>query len=425
MSVAEVMEGKFSLPFEPEYERDLDTVLLGIQDSADPRWWNGINRMVDALPDYSRVMLLLPPDDRSPTPAAQNDLLRKLAGRSRQGIIVRSPQEYWIQDLGEGTAGLILLGGNGLGDRQIFHQMGLATAWHYLPLEGGNIQLARNHRGQRIVFIGEKEHELAGRELARRRIVDPERITIESYRHTFSADRVMILPVCDRELHIDQSVLFLRDGLAAVEVFDPLTAAEQRLVEVCWSEMRTAGAGERRKREAFGPEYRGPTKALVQIEGEPGRFRETTATTELTDGEAAILARFRKQRPDMFDLLYRAGVEHTRIRTERILQDLGFDVLRLKTTVWHHLNRQSYVNGMAYRDRATGRASVLLPVYHEPGENPKAVDLHSLRGENRANRDILVRAGLNVRPVQSVFRMGGNLHCMMYQLPAATPDRGS
>ena len=416
LSFSAVLSGQFSLPFQPEYDRGMESVLLAIHYANDRQWTEAVGRIIDALPGYSRVFLMLPSTGASPI-AGELELRRKISNRPIIGTILYGPQHCWVQDLGEGSDDTFLLGWNGKEIAPVLHQMGLKTVRHYLPLEGGNVQMARNRNGKRFVFIGPKERDLAFGHLSRLGVRNPLQFLQESYLQTFQADEMVTLPVGDRSLHIDQSVLFLRDGLAVVEEFPELSEDEESLVRECRQAMVSNAVGELQLHAVFGSAYTGRTRKVVW-QADTGACVETTQTMELTKGAADVLAQFQSRRPDMFDLLYRDGGNSNRLLTENILTEHGFDIVRLKTSVWHHVNRQSYVNAMAYRDQRDGRPSVMLPVYHHPGGSPDAVDVRNLRGMNLINRQILESHGFNVVPVQSVVRLGGNLHCMMYQLPS-------
>jgi hypothetical protein len=236
---------------------------------------------------------------------------------------------------------------------------------------------------------------------------------MDEYRITLGADRVVVLPNMETE-HIDQMAVFLGDGLVAMEALPELNReARHSVIEYMVERANLPAVAMRERIGLFPGNYNGETR---EIRTTGGVYREVLPSDWMTVYEASLYRRLMWEHPSLFDSIYSYRHEQHRRKFARILEREGFSVLELKTTVWHHVNCMSFVNGQAFRNRITGRPSILLPVYHLPGQHPDAFSAEKLSGVNAENVRILEQAGLDVIPVRSVFRKGGNLHCMVYNL---------
>jgi hypothetical protein len=404
------------IEFRPEYDRGLARVLVGATGPAGSQLMLAGIRILEGLPEYSQITLLTSFEDpgKKGAGSAVAELVERRPSLADRLKLLRGVGPSWIQDFGEG-----------LGNRLVFSSSFYDGAWenelatagfdvfrHELPVTGGNIQLARSRDGTKILFIG--SNEFSGIAW----ITD----ILESYRATFGADRVVILPTLETE-HIDQTTMFLANGVVAMEDLPPVNRADRHMViRYLVDRANSDQRGDRRQIPLFPRGYAGDTRSIRLTRIDPGSASaiiwEVMPTEWMSRDEAALFRIQTVRNPAFYDHLYSYQQNRNHQRLAAILEREGFTVLRLKTSVWHHFNCMHYVNGQAFRNLLTGEASVLLPVFPAPrlGMIPEVVDPQNLSGLNAENAEILRSAGFNVVPVQSVFKQGGNLHCMIYNL---------
>lgn len=419
MSLNDVLSGRWTTAFVPEYDRRLDRVLLSIHGFGEKEWLKTNLDALSRMPSYTQVLLLVPRWTRKPE---LEYLHRRLAARPRSALRLDEDRiaqgylpEMWAQDLGEETADGFFLGRKGRASLPGLAALGIRAHKHVLPLDGGNVQLARNRNGRRIVFVGSEEFEGA---VGRVREVGgkghPASLARTAYRMTFDADEVIVLPNLP-SAHIDQAVLFLKDGVVATEALPEPTDEERHLLVnflVEWVNASSTGPAERIK--LFAKDYLGQTRRVTSGGAQRPRS-EVIPTLYMSAEQQEIFLRYRAECPQLYDLVFSDERRRNRVWIERRLVSAGFDVIRLRTSVWHDYNCQNYVNAMPFRNRLTGRSSVMLPVYRYPGAVGENVDANGLRGLNLENVEILKAHGFEVIPVPSHIRKGGNLHCSIYQ----------
>ena len=294
-------------------------------------------------------------------------------------------------------------------------ELGIPAHRHFLPLDGGNVQLARNRAGRRFVVLGSEEFScgvdtLPDSDSAGSRFDQ----TREAYRRTFGADEVLVLPNL-AHAHIDQTVFFVADGVAVTEIMPEPTDADRRLMvnfQVEWA--NASSSGTTFKVALYPAGYSGETRHVTS-NWTTGTHGEAIPELFMTAEQREVFLRYQAVCPHLNDLVHTDRVRKNRVATERLLVDRGFEIVHLKTSVWHEFNCQNYVNAMPFRNRETGRPGVLLPVYRHPGAPSEPVDLDDLRGLNRENVGILRAHGFDVVAVPSHVQLGGNLHCSILQ----------
>ena len=410
----EVLSGKLKTPFQPEYDRHLDRVMMSVHNIADKEWSEVNFRSLDLLPNYSSVVLLVHNKCSAATLERSQAAIATRIGTGSK--IVRSAiLERWAQDIGEGGAEGFMLGAKGGEVLGSLVELGIPAHRHFLPLDGGNVQLARNRSGRRFVVLGSSEFNRSvdlfldnqwgaqSRESAR-----------EAYLKTFGGEDLIVLPNL-LEAHIDQSVLFLGDGLVATETMPEPVGDERRMFinfKAEWANASSSGATS--PVSLYTAEYKGDTRR-VTYNATKSVFGEVVPTQFMTAEQKEVFQRYQLRCPHLYDLVHADQIRFNRLAIERLLVERGFEIVRLKTSVWHELNCQNFVNGMAFRNRETGRPSVLLPVYRRPGAVGQAVDTANLQGLNLENAEILKARGFDVIPVPSHLGLGGNLHCSILQ----------
>ena len=107
---------------------------------------------IGALPTYTQISLF----SHHPAILPKGDVL-SIFGPSSKLRIFHNLTHPWTQDLGEGTAERFLLGMKGILHRVPLQNLDIPMEEHFLPLDGGNVQLARNREGEKIVFLGGSE----------------------------------------------------------------------------------------------------------------------------------------------------------------------------------------------------------------------------------------------------------------------------
>jgi hypothetical protein len=91
-----------------------------------------------------------------------------------------------------------------------------------------------------------------------------------------------------------------------------------------------------------------------------------------------------------------------------LLTDLGYRLVPIDTPVDHVLGHRHFVNAIAYRDRRTERATVLLPIFNGPDGLPSRDEPFS------TNRRRLEEAGFDVVGVPTTAdRLYGGIHCLI------------
>ena len=415
VSVEDVMSGRVTTAFKPEYDRGLENVLLSLHSVADRAWMETNLRAVALLPLYTSVLMIVPKSCTPEQLSGVQSVIDQHPGKGGSRMVTCAFAEQWAQDVGEGSMESFMIGGKGRRIAGQLAELGVQARLHYLPLDGGNIHLARNAEGRRFVMVGSEEYEAALGEFEGRETVEGARVIVrDSYRKTFGADELLVLPNLPGA-HIDQVVLCLRDGVVATEVLPDAGASERRLFVnflAEWANAESIGLTE--PIELYPAEYRGDTRR-VTFDSRDGRSTEVPLTRYMTKEQKEIFLRYRSDCPHLNDLLYTSEYRRNRLSIERILIEKGFEIVHLRTSVWHTLNRQTYVNAVPYRDAETGRPAVLLPVYRNPGTPEQSIDLSDLRGLNYENTEYLRALGYDVVPVPSHVQLGGNLHCSLFQ----------
>lgn len=397
--------------FVPEYERHLDRVVLTVGSSSSSVGPVEARRIIAALPTYTQISLF----SHHPAILPKGDVL-SIFGPSSKLRIFHNLTHPWTQDLGEGTAERFLLGMKGILHRVPLQNLDIPMEEHFLPLDGGNVQLARNREGEKIVFLGGSEFRETEGFMVAAGITNANAHTRRMYRETFDADKVVVLPNWEAE-HIDQSVLLVGDGQAVTEALPEMSADEFWLVLQYQSKLAgIAHHGDNVRVPLYAPDYEGTTRILSPRQRDRrSRPTEQVPSQWMSPAQVLLFVKYRTEVPHFNDLLLNWRHTEQRHRTEALLEANGFKITRLKTTIWHQLNCMHFVNAMPFRNRETGETELLFPVYHLPGDSPDDFNPTRLRKQNRDNVITLESIGLGVRPVQSVFGTGGNLHCMIYQ----------
>lgn len=418
----QVLQGALRLPFVPEYDRSMDRVLLAVERNGLAEDMAAKLGILQALPAYSEV-LLLRDEALNGAPlwkrlgvegAPEVPSLKLLENRARWF----DPESgtAWMQDLGEGAGGVMFLGVKGREHRESLLRLGVRAIEHPLPLDGGNVSLARNRSGQKIVFIGEREFQNARKALVKDGVSANDDLVRDAYRLTFSADRVVVMPTMGVD-HVDQTVLFLGDGRAVTERLPELSEPEVALVDDYERTLAQAPAGENMEYvDAFDEHYRGDTAEVVSRTH--AGVRQVIARNPQLLLPNSVAARYklnRSRRPDFQDLVYTREFEALRIETEKRLRDCDFEILHLETSIRARLNRQYYVNAMPFRDRATGKPTLLLPVYGTAGQSAPMSAEVSQSGLNQRNIARLEQMGYVVKTVPGQYLRGGSTHCSIYQ----------
>ena len=415
VTLDEVLAGRIAAGFQPEYDRNLDRVLLSVHSLTERAWLETNLRAMSLLPVYSSVLMVVPKWTQSTDLGRFEAIAKERGGASR---VVTSPlPEAWVQDIGEGSGDGFMLGFKGVTVAQSVARLGIQTYQHFLPLDGGNIHLARNRDGRRFVMVGSEEfgfgeHRVAEQPGAPQ--ADLRSLALDVYRRTFGADEVIVLPNLDG-VHIDQMVLCLGDGVVATEVLPEPTESDRHLLVnflVEWANAARVGATTRV--DLYAGDYRGDSRR-VAFNSRSGKSSELPLNRFMTAEQKQVFLRYRAECPHLYDLLYSDAHRRNRLAIERRLVEKGFEVVHLKTSVWHMHNCQTFVNAMPFRHRETGKPGVLMPVYGYAGAPEEAIDLDNLRGLNRENVETLRALGYEVIPVPSHVQLGGNLHCSIYQ----------
>ena len=419
LTVPQVLRGEIRLPFVPEYDRAMDRVLLAVERNGLAEDMAAKAGILRTLPAYTEVLLL------SDAPLGRGVFGRRSEEDSLRGRIIREGRVRWFdpesatawaQDVGEGVGNVMFVGVKGREHGDALQRLGVRAIRHVLPLDGGNVSLARNERGERIVFVGDRELENARSAFMREGFAASDARLLDAYRLSFGADKTVVLPTAPPD-HIDQNVLFVGDGRAVTESVPALSVRDQELLDGFLEILdRTSTDGPMEYVDAFDDSYAGDTRevrsesiARVHIE------RASIPRLLLPVAVARAFTDFRQRVPHLQDLLYTHEFNTLREETERRLVENGFTVTRLETTISARLNKQYYVNAMVYRDRDTGEPSLLLPAYPAAGRSEEGVDLQRLAGTNARNVAKLAALGFRVKSIPGQYLRGGSTHCSLYQ----------
>ncbi len=211
------------LNLEPEYENGLDRIIL----FYDPQRPGAVRTQIDLLnlvPDYTRATVVV--QHATDRLFLEQSLPRRVLERVDFVVPSHAGQSIWAQDYFEGDARVKLVpwgdSADWLGPDGQNH---VGEQFRSVPImfEGGNVILARNSRGESVLFVGANDY-IRTRGLFGKNKVD---LSVDEFadvvRSVSSVDDVVVLGFGRGGLiqqpplaHIDQLMLPLADGKAAV-----------------------------------------------------------------------------------------------------------------------------------------------------------------------------------------------------------------
>jgi hypothetical protein len=398
---------KIRVPFTPEYEKSLTTVILSFDsDTPAPQM-----ELIKCLPEYSRIIFFIRKDeDIDKVKDLLSDILSNdcidnctfIRTDKRQKIETdtKDSNEFlllnWMQDIGKGDRKSFFIPITHFSP-VIHHfdnlyvedlrQTGVNVIRLPVFFEGGNILLARNKEGRRYLFLGKKSLEISQELYGQLEVRYIEGYLKSFIKSIFSADEIMLMDEhtrlkSDFILHIDRAFMPLADGLIVVQVLShlpPQPALSSRQIKREWEEK------------------------IKQA-------KENRAAPE-------VIESLRKDY--QLDLLQLRLYDEAVAYQQKIQSDIktftkhGFDVLELETDIIHILRYQSFANCIVYHHKTTGEKSIILPFY------PDLTGQYLSEGLNKANKERLESLGYRVTPVrEKAYPKGGNSHCLINVLDA-------
>jgi len=208
---------------------------------------------------------------------------------------------------------------------------------------------------------------------------------ILEYGKTFGADTVLVLgnrQYSTHMFHLDQSVLLIGPGEAVVMDLSHLTDQD---IEVIAADFAANFSYMRGKREEWWENGLLTDEENIFLE----KFSELTDKNEVQ----FILHRSR----EMLEEIHSA------------LKEQGYTIHRFPQDPYQNLYYQSYANSIVYTDRITARKTILLPIF------PGTEGLYDREDElNRAAIIFFENLGLEVIPVINyTWAAGGNNNCLI------------
>ncbi len=404
-----IAKKKLRMPFTPEYEKSLNTVILSFDSAApEPQM-----ELIKCLPEYSRIIFFIRNDedidkvkdllsDILPVERINDCTFLRTDKRQNTATDTKDDNESlllnWMQDIGKGDRTSFFIPITHFSP-VIHHfdnlyvenlvQAGINVIRLPVFFEGGNLLLARNKKGRRYLFLGKKSLEVSQELYGQLEVQYLEGYLKSFIRSIFSADEILLMDdhtrlKSDFILHIDRAFMPLGDGLIAVQVLGalpPQPALSSGQMKRDW---------EKKIKQAEG------NKAAPHIiESLRKAYQQDLLRVRLYDESVAY------QKKIQSDI--KTFAKH------------GFEVVELKTDIIHILRFQSFANCIVYHHKTTGEKSIILPFY------PDQRGQFQSGGLNQANKETLESLGFRVTPVrEKAYPRGGNSHCLINVLD--TPE---
>jgi len=402
-----ISKQKIRIPFTPEYEKSLNTVILSFdRDAPEPQM-----ELIKCLPDYSRIIFFIRKDedidkvkdllsDILPNDRIDNCTFIRTDKRQKMETDTKDDNEFlllnWMQDIGKGdrTAFFIPLTHfspvihyfDNLYVENL-HQTGVNVIRLPVFFEGGNMLLARNKKGKRYLFLGKKSLEVSQELYAQLEVRYFEGYLKSFIKSIFSAEEILLMDdrtshKSDFILHIDRAFMPLGDGLVAVQVIDAM-----------------------------------PTKPDLSSGRVTRDWEKKIKQAEEDKAAPEVIESLRKDyQLDLLRLrLYDEAVAYQKKMQSdiRTFAKHGFEVVEIKTDIIHILRFQSFANCIVYHHKTTGEKSIILPFY------PDLTGQYLSEGLNKTNKEALESLGYRVTPVrEKAYPKGGNSHCLINVLDA-------
>ena len=412
--------------FKPEYERNLDTITF----FGTTGWIASTQvNILKVLPPYTQVTYFS--DGEGQLSAFLRDLPAGFSVDRITPVWVprNEPLTGWAQDYTEGDDRVQILPLTYLGgaakplpnpENNFLHvlekQMGTEIRCIPVQFGGGNVFLARNNEGELLLLIGASDYlatKASYQELGRE-ISEEEFKAI--LKDAFFVDRAVIvgrrydngnlMRQNIKMFHIDQIMLPIADGWVAMP--DIISLEPGATYDSLGEKLKKAKLDQAYQESELVKGYGISDTADAESISDPQkRERFTREHKELKRKFADITENLMA---DMDALPLRDDISHFR----KLMEENGFSILPIKTDSKHMGRYQSYTNGIIFKDKLTGKKTMLMPFFPDtlpdyPGQQVS----YKMEGLNLENKKIFESFGISVIPVEDyAFLQRGNLHCI-------------
>lgn len=273
---------------------------------------------------------------------------------------------------------------------------------------GGNLLVARDHDGQRLLFCGTSDYLQTEATYRRAGLTMTEAVFTTVLRAVFDVDDVRLLgrrdgagrvmPQSAALFHLDQAMLFAGDGLAVVDdVVLPADLPSVANARATWQrtlDELVAARGLPASFARFPIDHALPRRDPGPAPA-PGSLDDDLAHA---DAVRASLRQVLELRDAKADLDAYAST----------LQDAGFDVVRLPLSFQRVLRREYHVNALVL-PRPGERSLLIMPAFQGTGD-----DAGDEQQADEAAQALFLRLGFEVAKVKDVAHRGaGSHHCVV------------
>ena len=402
----------------PSYDSHLETVIMHAVPDVRVQ-----EPLIQALPEYTEIILLAPDYKEKNTREAVRDLALE---KNRIKVLVYSGdlmwRGYWAQDMFEvlatDRAREIILPDfftfedyykwrplpfeptqETDGFLSFLHKEGFRGRAVTGYFEGGNLNTDR-HNGESLLIVGSdnfidkeafRDYNFLldeGVSLSMQSVYlhgeRLERAALE-YREQFGADRVLLLgdsQYATHMFHLDQC--FVEVGPAEVVLLDLAYLTEDEIDDV---------AGDFSSNFSYLRDRRDQLLKESRISFEESLFLEKFVILTEREEVRYILNKSKRMLEEIGEAL----------------GELGYRIHRLRQDPYQNLHYQSYANSVVFTDRESGIKKILMPIFPDIEGNYDAGGML-----NRAAGEFFEGLGLEVIPVVNyTWASGGNINCLL------------
>ncbi|MFH1323762.1 MAG: agmatine deiminase family protein, partial [Nanoarchaeota archaeon] len=407
----------------PEYEQSLDNILLSMDKNSKYKFATQAG-ILKNVPSYTQIKILVPSGD-----------LDYIKGKLKKEIPIDVYNRINFIETGKGTSFGIWMQDPGVANKGVYvasmsyirggqvqgvfaHQLdnnkeldllrkyGVNVIRPPALFGGGNVFIARDKKGNKVVLIGGNAYK-ATINTYNRGCMDISKSQFKEYlKKAFNADKVIILEKPngekqdDKIFHLDQSMVPLGDGkIAMVSVKpDKLDKSEMQIIVERRQELK-------KLTEKYGIEYDEQRGKFLNL-GKWVKRASDEQKKEFDKAEMEIGGKYQLQLEKIEEYSGSLKIKREIDAYRAILTENDFDIVGLKADSHSSSNFEAYTNVISYTDKTTGEKTIIMPIF--PNEGGK----YKMEGLNLKNKEAYESAGYKVKVVQDTGVGHGNIHCL-------------